>query len=406
MPRFRYQALTNTGSTVSNVEDANSKAELVSSLKIRGYWPTDIVEDIEGNEDEKSKFRFSIRRRVKPKDVEFFTYQIGTLINSHIPLARALDITLEQIASITLRQVIHQVKYDVEHGSTFANALAEHPKVFSDLYINMVKAGEAGGVLGVVLARLAEFAEGQRHLKNEVVSALFYPAVLFVLSGLAIAVLMVAVVPKFTVMFEDMGTQLPPLTRGLIGFANFVSGFWWIILIMIIVLSIAFSRFIQLENGRLIFDRIKIRLPLIGQVFNSFAIIRFTQTMATLMENGVTLLPALRVVKDTIGNKVYSNAVLSAEQEIERGSTLARELERTKVFPPVVMHMISVGEESGSPQQMMSKLSEYYDLETKKNLERLTSLVGPLVILFMGVIIGLIAFAIIDPILKMSASIG
>ena len=406
MPRFRYQALTNTGSTVSNVEDANSKAELVSSLKIRGYWPTDIVEDIEGNEDEESKFRFSIRRRVKPKDVEFFTYQIGTLINSHIPLARALDITLEQIASITLRQVIHQVKYDVEHGSTFANALAEHPKVFSDLYINMVKAGEAGGVLGVVLARLAEFAEGQRHLKNEVVSALFYPAVLFVLSGLAIAVLMVAVVPKFTVMFEDMGTQLPPLTRGLIGFANFVSGFWWIILIMIIVLSIAFSRFIQLENGRLIFDRIKIRLPLIGQVFNSFAIIRFTQTMATLMENGVTLLPALRVVKDTIGNKVYSNAVLSAEQEIERGSTLARELERTKVFPPVVMHMISVGEESGSPQQMMSKLSEYYDLETKKNLERLTSLVGPLVILFMGVIIGLIAFAIIDPILKMSASIG
>ena len=406
MPRFRYQALTNTGSTVSNVEDANSKAELVSSLKIRGYWPTDIVEDIEGNEDEESKFRFSIRRRVKPKDVEFFTYQIGTLINSHIPLARALDITLEQIASITLRQVIHQVKYDVEHGSTFANALAEHPKVFSDLYINMVKAGEAGGVLGVVLARLAEFAEGQRHLKNEVVSALFYPAVLFVLSGLAIAVLMVAVVPKFTVMFEDMGTQLPPLTRGLIGFADFVSSFWWIILIMIIVLSIAFSRFIQLENGRLIFDRIKIRLPLIGQVFNSFAIIRFTQTMATLMENGVTLLPALRVVKDTIGNKVYSNAVLSAEQEIERGSTLARELERTKVFPPVVMHMISVGEESGSPQQMMSKLSEYYDLETKKNLERLTSLVGPLVILFMGVIIGLIAFAIIDPILKMSASIG
>ena len=406
MPRFRYQALTNTGSTVSSIEDANSKAELVSSLKIRGYWPTDIVEDIEGNEDEESKFRFSIRRRVKPKDVEFFTYQMGTLINSHIPLARALDITLEQIASITLRQVIHQVKYDVEHGSTFANALAEHPKVFSDLYINMVKAGEAGGVLGVVLARLAEFAEGQRHLKNEVVSALFYPAVLFVLSGLAIAVLMVAVVPKFTVMFEDMGTQLPPLTRGLIGFANFVSGFWWIILIMIIVLSIAFSRFIQLENGRLIFDRIKIRLPLIGQVFNSFAIIRFTQTMATLMENGVTLLPALRVVKDTIGNKVYSNAVLSAEQEIERGSTLARELERTKVFPPVVMHMISVGEESGSPQQMMSKLSEYYDLETKKNLERLTSLVGPLVILFMGVIIGLIAFAIIDPILKMSASIG
>ena len=406
MPRFRYQALTNTGSTVSNVEDANSKAELVSSLKIRGYWPTDIVEDIEGNDDEESKFRFSIRRRVKPKDVEFFTYQIGTLINSHIPLARALDITLEQIASITLRQVIHQVKYDVEHGSTFANALAEHPKVFSDLYINMVKAGEAGGVLGVVLARLAEFAEGQRHLKNEVVSALFYPAVLFVLSGLAIAVLMVAVVPKFTVMFEDMGTQLPPLTRGLIGFADFVSSFWWIILIMIIVLSIAFSRFIQLENGRLIFDRIKIRLPLIGQVFNSFAIIRFTQTMATLMENGVTLLPALRVVKDTIGNKVYSNAVLSAEQEIERGSTLARELERNKVFPPVVIHMISVGEESGSPQQMMSKLSEYYDLETKKNLERLTSLVGPLVILFMGVIIGLIAFAIIDPILKMSASIG
>ena len=201
MPRFRYQALTNTGSTVSNVEDANSKAELVSSLKTRGYWPTDIIEDIE-KDNKESKFQFSIRRRINPKDVEFFTYQMGTLINSHIPLARALDITLEQITNIKLRQVINQVKYDVEHGSTFANALGEHPKVFSDLYINMVKAGETGGVLGVVLARLAEFAEGQRNLKNEVVSALFYPAVLFALSGLAIAVLMVAVVPKFTVMFE------------------------------------------------------------------------------------------------------------------------------------------------------------------------------------------------------------
>ncbi|HIC17582.1 TPA: type II secretion system protein GspF, partial [Candidatus Poribacteria bacterium] len=228
MPRFRYQALTNIGSTVSSIEDANSKAELVSSLKIRGYWPTSIVEDIESDE-KKSKLQFLIRRRVKPKDVEFFTYQIGTLINSHIPLARALDITLEQVTNITLRQVINQVKYDVEHGSTFANALAQHPKVFSDLYINMVKAGEAGGVLGVVLARLAEFAEGQRILKNEVVSALFYPAVLFAMSGLAIGVLMVAVVPKFTVMFEDMGTQLPPLTRGLISFADFVSSFWWMI---------------------------------------------------------------------------------------------------------------------------------------------------------------------------------
>ena len=148
-------------------------------------------------------------------------------------------------ANIKLRQVINQVKYDVEHGSTFANALGEHPKVFSDLYINMVKAGETGGVLGVVLARLAEFAEGQRNLKNEVVSALFYPAVLFALRGLAIAVLMVAVVPKFSVMFEDMGTELPPLTKGLIGFANFCSNFWWIILVTIIVLSIAFSQLIQ-----------------------------------------------------------------------------------------------------------------------------------------------------------------
>ena len=406
MPKFRYEALTNTGAVISNTQEANTKAELVSKLKAMGYWPTSIVEESAKAQDRKELQLPFLRTRIKPAEVEFFTYQIATLVNAHVPLSRALGITLEQIMTVELRRVVEQVKYDVEHGTAFNDALAQHPKVFSDLYINMVKAGEAGGVLGVVLERLAEFAERQRLLKNEVTSALFYPAILLSLSVIAVIILMTFVIPQFTVMFVEMDVELPGPTRLLMSTTNFLRAYWWVILIGFIGAVTGIRQYVRTENGRLALDRLKLKLPMLGAVFSTFALVRFTRTMTTLLENGVVLLPALRVVKDTIGNLVYSNAIADAEQEIERGSTLSRELEGSKAFPPLLVHMIAIGEESGNPEQMLAKLSEYYDMEIKKSLERITNSIGPLVILVMGLLIGFIAVAMILPIYDASRFLG
>ena len=406
MPRFRYEALTNTGTVITNTQEASSKAELVSKLKVMGYWPTSIVEDSAETQARKGIQVPFLPARIKATEVEFFTYQMATLINAHVPLSRALGVILEQITNVELRRVVEQVKYDVEHGSPLNDALAQHPKVFSELYVNMVKAGETGGVLGVVLERLAEFAERQRLLKTEVTSALFYPAILLVLSISAVAILMTFVIPKFTGMFAELDVELPGPTRLLIGITSFLSVYWWIILIAVIGSVVGLKRYIRTEGGQLAFDRVKLKLPIIGIIFSNFALVRFTRTMATLLENGVILLPALRVVKDTIGNSIYRNAVADAEQEIERGSTLSRELERSAVFPPLLTHMVAIGEESGDPEPMLTKLSVYYDLEIKKNLERLTNSIGPLVILFMGLLIGFIAVAMILPIFEASTALG
>lgn len=406
MPRYQFEAITNTGTTVSNTLEADSRADLIAQLQQMGYWATNIVEEGEVLETQ-AKRLFSIgSRKIKPADVEFFTYQLAALINAHVALPRAIEVTLEQISNPEFHKIISDVKQNVEQGATFNDALNQHPKVFSDLYVNMVKAGETGGVLGEVLERLAEFAERQRLLKNQVISALFYPAILFSLMIFSVTVLMIFVIPKFTTMFEDLGGDLPLPTRILIGISDGLSTYWWLGLLIIVPISILLRNYLRTESGQLQFDKLKLKLPLLGSIFSTFAIVRFTRTMATLLENGVRMLPALQVVKDTIGNKVYSNIVAEAEKEVEQGSTLSRELEKTTDFPTLVTHMIAVGEESGEPVTMLKKLSEYFDMEIRKNLERVTGSIGPLVILFMGLLIGFIAVAMILPIFEANKLIG
>ena len=406
MPRFQYEALTNNGTTVSNTLEADSREELATRLKQMGYWPTQIVEEgVVVETEAKRLFQFGTRR-VKLADVEFFTYQLAALVGAHVPLPRALEITLEQITNPGLHRVISQVKHDVEHGATFNDALNQHPKVFSELYVNMVKAGETGGVLGEVLERLADFAERQRLLKNQVVSALFYPAILFGLMIMAVAVLMIFVIPKFTAMFLEFGRELPVPTQILIGISDAFANFWWLGLAVSLIIGTAARQYLRTETGQIWLDRLKLKIPIVGPVFSTFAIVRFTRTMATLLENGVRMLPALRVVKDTVGNKVYSNIIAEAETEVEQGSTLSRILGQSDEFPKPVTHMIAVGEESGEPVTMLSKLSEYYDMEIKKSLERLTSSISPLVILIMGVLIGFIAVAMILPLFEAQQVLG
>lgn len=403
MPRFQFEAITYTGATVNNTLEADSRSELIEQLQQMGYWPTQIVEEGEALET-KAKRLFSFgTRKIKSAEVEFFTYQLAALVNAHVALPRALEVTLEQITNPELHRIISQVKNDVEHGATFNDALNQHPKIFSDLYVNMVKAGEAGGVLGEVLERLAEFAERQRLLKNRVISALFYPAILFGLMMLSVTILMIFVIPKFTDMFSERGGELPMPTQILIGISDVLAGYWWAGLLVASPVIMLLRNYMQTESGQIQLDRLKIRLPLVGKIFSTFAIVRFTRTMATLLENGVRMLPALQVVKDTIGNKVFSNIIAEAEKEVEQGSTLSRELEQRQDFPTLVTHMIAVGEESGEPVTMLQKLSDFYDMEIEKDLERVTGSIGPFVILIMGLLIGFIAVAMILPILEVNS---
>ena len=404
MPLFNYEALTGAGVAATGTMEAASKSELVVKLRSMGYYPKSI--DQVGAEEEKG-FRLSLGGgRVRSKDVEFFSFQMSTLLNSAVDLMRALTITMEQVNSAPMRRVVEQVRGDVEQGSSFADALNQHPKAFSELYVNMIRAGEAGGVLGVVMDRLADFAERQRTLKETVISALFYPAILMIIASAAVVILTFFVIPKFTVLYDDLDITLPLPTRIMLGGIGFMHSYWWAIPIGVAIIFFGIRQYAHSEEGKIYIDSLKLKLPIFGKVFQILALSRFALTMSTLLSNGVLLLPSLRVVKGVIGNRVYSHAVESSEQAISRGANLADTLEESGVFPALITQMISIGEESAQLEQMFAKLADNYDIEIKNSLERLTSILGPIVILFMGVMIGFIAVAMVLPIFQASTMVA
>lgn len=406
MPRFAYEAMTHNGDIQSGVLEAASKSELISKLQNMGYFPTSISEADKSKGRSLETPKFFIFKRVKASDLEFFSFQLATLITAGVPLVKALEVCMNQISNEHFKIVVSKIKADVEEGTSFHEALRAHPNAFSDLYVNMVSAGEAGGVLGIVLSRLAEFSERERRLKTAVSSALFYPAILIIMSSIALLILTLFVIPKFTVMFAEMEVPLPWPTRILIAFTNFIKARWWAIFGTLLATAMAFRSYAKSEKGKKALDHLKIQLPLLGGMFRAFALARFSRTLGTLLENGVVMLTALKIVKETIGNLVYKDTIATCAQELEHGSTLALPMERSGVFPALVTHMIAIGEESGSPEGMLNKLAEYYDTEVKKYLDRITGILGPIVILIMGLIIGSMAVSIILPILEASTMLG
>lgn len=401
MPRFKYQAMTKTGTLVTGSLEADNSNELIYKLKSSGYYPMDVAPEIE--EEKKVKIPlFKFASKVKPSEVEFFTYQLSTLINSGVPLIRALSVSTEQVSNPRLRAAIDQVRHDVEHGSTLYDALSQHKNIFSDLYVNIVKAGETGGVLGLVLARLAEFSEKQRKLKSAVISALFYPMILVSFGLIIGAVLTLFVIPRLSSMFEEMGTSLPLPTKILIEITDIAKGYWWVILIIIIIAVIGLRRYSKTETGKRNIDRLKLKLPLAGNIFRISAMSRFARTLGTLLDNGVQILQSLAIVRETIGNIIYKDVILTSEKEVERGESLASSLQRSGIFPSMVTHMLSIGEESGRPQDMLMKLSEYYEAEMDKQLERISGLIGPIMILIMAIGVGFLVMAAVLPIFEAS----
>jgi len=404
MPRFKYQAMTKTGALVTGTLEAENTNEIVSKLRVSGYYPVDITQELF---EEKRKIPFlSFFRRVKASEVEFFSYQLATLLNAGIFLPRALAVASEQITNDMFKSAVDQVRYDVEHGSALCDALTQHKSVFSDLYVNIVRAGETSGVLGLVLSRLAEFSEKQRKLKSAVIAAMFYPIILVCLGVIIGAIVTLFVIPRLSSMFAEMGAALPWPTRILMALTGFARGYWWVVLVLIIIIVFAVRQYARTDSGKRNIDRLKLKLPVAGKVFLIASLTRFTRTLGTLLDNGVQILPSLEIVRATVGNIVFRDVIEISETEIQRGESLANSLKKSGEFPGLVTHMLAIGEESGKPQEMLTKLSEYYEAEMDKQLEKVANLIGPIMILVMALSVGFLVAAAVLPIFQASSMIG
>jgi type IV pilus assembly protein PilC len=338
---------------------------------------------------------------VKTRDVVIFTRQFSTMINAGLPLVQSLSILAQQTENKTLKDITKAVVYDVEAGNTLADALAKHPKAFSGLYVNMVAAGEAGGILDTILMRLATFLEKNDALVRKVKGAMVYPAVIITVAIVAVAVLLVLVIPTFSSMFASVNMELPLPTRIVIGASDVLTRFWWAIILGGILLVLGFRSYYGTPNGRKNIDGLLLRAPVLGDLLRKSAVSRFTRTLGTLISSGVSILDGLEITAKTAGNRVVHDAVMQSRQSIAGGETIAGPLQTSGVFPPMVISMISVGEQTGGLDEMLTKIADFYDAEVDVAVSALLSLMEPVMIVVLGVIVGGMVVAMYLPIFDM-----
>jgi type IV pilus assembly protein PilC len=338
---------------------------------------------------------------VKTRDVVIFTRQFSTMINAGLPLVQSLSILAQQTENKTLKDITKAVVYDVEAGNTLADALAKHPKAFSGLYVNMVAAGEAGGILDTILLRLATFLEKNDALVRKVKGAMVYPAVIISVAIIAVAVLLVFVIPTFSSMFASVNMELPLPTRIVIGASDVLTRFWWAIILGGILLVLGFRSYYGTPNGRKNIDGLLLRAPVLGDLLRKSAVSRFTRTLGTLISSGVSILDGLEITAKTAGNRVVHDAVMQSRQSIAGGETIAGPLQTSGVFPPMVISMISVGEQTGGLDEMLTKIADFYDAEVDVAVSALLSLMEPVMIVVLGVIVGGMVVAMYLPIFDM-----
>jgi len=392
---FQWSGKNPRGVVESGEVVAASKEEVISILRKRNITPTSISEKT-------SKKRLAFGGGVKDKDIVVFTRQFATMIDAGLPLVQALEILSTQVENKNLARTLSIVKADVEAGSTYADALRKHPKIFSELYVNMVAAGEAGGILGTILNRLAAYIEKAMKLKKKVKGAMIYPAVVTAVAVSVLAIIMIFVVPTFSMMFASMGETLPLPTRIIISISNFVGGIGGLLIFgIIIAIGIAISQIRKTEKGKKAIDGILLKLPIFGMILNKVAVAKFTRTLGTLISSGVPILDGLEITAKTAGNKVIEYAVKDVRKAVSEGKTLAEPLSMTKVFPPMVTHMIAVGESTGALDAMLGKIADFYDDEVDAAVSNLTSMLEPLLMVFLGSTVGFIVVSLYLPIFKM-----
>lgn len=407
MATFAYKALDKAGTEVTGTLDADSERLALGRLRDMGYLPLEVkAEKVARGGILDTFLGIFTRKKIRGKDVVTFTRQLSTLIDSGLPLLRSLNVLGEQTESPNFKVQIKDIASSVQGGSTFSDALAKHPRTFSKLFINMVKAGEAGGVLETVLARLAEFSEKEQALRAKVRGAMVYPILVLTVGVGVVAFLMLAVIPTFVDMFLDLGIDLPLPTKLMIAASNFMRHFWWVIIGGILALVTAYRLWVRKEKGKYQADKIKLRIPIMGELAKKSAISRFARTLGTLITSGVPILQALLIVKDTAGNEVVSRAMVAVHNSIREGESIAGPLGQSPVFPPMVIHMVAVGEETGALDTMLVKVADTYDREVDTTVNALTSILEPVLILGMGIVVGFLVIAMYLPIFQMSQMAG
>jgi type IV pilus assembly protein PilC len=395
MPTFAYSARPAVGGDIQSGEiEVSSKDDVLAYLHKQKMIPVSVRE-------KSREITIQLGTGVKTRDVVIFTRQFATMINSGLPLVQSLDILAEQTENSALRKTIQEILYDVESGHTLADAMGKHEKIFSELYVNMVAAGEAGGILDTILLRLATFLEKNDALRRKIKGAMVYPAVIFSVAGAAIVILLIFVIPTFQSMFESAGIPLPLPTRLVIGASAFLQGYWWAVGAGLIAAVIATRQYYATNSGKLVIDRGLLAMPILGDLQRKAAVARFTRTLGTLVSSGVSILEGLEITAKTAGNRVIHDAVMGSRASIAGGETIAGPLKESGVFPPMVVQMINVGEQTGGLDEMLTKIADFYDEEVDAAVETLLSAMEPIMIVVLGVVVGGMIVAMYLPIFDM-----
>jgi len=397
MPVFVWEGKLPNGNIKRGEIEADSKATATMLLRRQRVIPT----KIRG----KAKQITLFEQRIKTKDIVIFTRQFATMINAGLPLVQCLDILASQQPNPTLKKILTQVKQDVEGGNTFADSLGKHPKVFDNLYVNLVAAGEIGGVLDTVLNRLAVYMEKNEALKNKVKSAMTYPIIVLCVAFGVVAVLMLFVIPTFQDMFKQFGASLPGPTQLVVDLSHFFRNFWHIMFGVIILLIIGFKWVGKQEKGRFYLDTIALKLPIFGPLIRKVAVAKFSRTLGTMISSGVPIMDGLEITSKTAGNVIVENAIRAVRSAISEGRSMSEPLEQTGIFPGMVVQMISVGEATGAMDQMLSKIADFYDEEVDAAVDALTSALEPMLMVFLGGIIGFVVVAMYLPIFQMAGAV-
>lgn len=419
MPKFNYIATDATGKEIRSTIEATTQAQAIALIRAKNLFPTAIgqadgsksaakAEAKKGGLNADIKLPSFLKPRVKQKDLTTTTRQLATLMAAGLPLLRSLRVLERQCANQTMRETLHAMGESVESGNSFSEALASHPKIFDNLYVNMVKAGEAGGVIELVLNRLAEFMEKSQKITNKVKSAMTYPMVILIAAIGITSVLMLTVIPKFEEIFTDLleGKQLPAITRLVIGISNALQHYFIFIAMGIAAIVMIVSLALKTKAGRDLRDRMKANLPGLGSLTRRTCIARLTRTLGTLLSSGVPLLQALAIVRDTADNVIYYNALQTVHDGVKEGENLSTLVEQTKVFPPMVVGMVDVGEETGAIADMLTRIADTYDDEVDNAVSGLTSLLEPMVIILLAGIVGTIVIAMFLPLISVISSLN
>jgi type IV pilus assembly protein PilC len=415
MPKFHYIALDQNGQEVAGELEASNESEAINSLRQSQLYPTQVVQEGKGDAAVKKRANATVSKskgkvikaganaKVKSKTLMIFTRQLATLIDAGLPLLRGLTVLSRQEPTPIMKSTIATLAENVQTGSTFSETLSQYPKIFNKLYVNMVKAGELGGVLEIVLNRLAEYQEKAQKLKNKVMAAMIYPMIVMIIASLIMVFLMLVIVPRFEKIFEDMlgsADKLPYLTKLVMGFSRWMSGNILYIVAGITIFVIAWRMFAATPGGRRSIDGWKLKVPLFGDVQRKTAISRFTRTLGTLVTSGVPILQALNITRETAGNAIISDAIIKVHDAVKEGESMVAPLESSNVFPPMVISMVDVGEETGQLPEMLLKIADVYEDEVDNSVSALTSMLEPIMIVILALVVGTIVMALFMPLIE------